>query len=108
MTTHYNAQFKYLGQVLTIGQTITDKQEDRGDIHKRSLASSWMTDKLRGLGIYQNNCIYSRDLVQVKREEKVKDVDLLEQIAEAQRVYDEMPNDITKLVIAMAHGHGVM
>ena len=105
--TYYTANFDYLGQSLTISAHVFDKWEEMTDLDKRIEAADIMTDMLRQRGIYTKRCIHSREVYQVKREESVPWIDTVHQIEAAEKAFPELPAD-KRLIIGLAHAHGVM
>jgi hypothetical protein len=106
MVKHFNYTFTYLGKEITISESITDRDEDR-DFFKPVVASDWMTQRLRSIGLFANKCVYPQDLVIVKKRETVKYKEAVAHIKEAEEEFKNMPSSIDKVVIAMANAHGV-
>ena len=100
MTKHYNTTFDYLGSQITVSASVSDKYEDRNRF-KPLVASDWMTAWLREYGIFNTRCIHAKDLKEVSKKETVKWAETLQQMKEAEQRFAEMPNDTTKLVMAM-------
>ena len=100
MMKHYNTTFKYLGSEITISASVSDRDDPR-DHFKASLASNWMTQWLRQYGIFNIRCIHTRDLIEVKRRERVSWNETVNQMKEAEKRFEAMENGTDKLVMAM-------
>lgn len=101
---YFNTTFTYLGSEITVSMGIEDTDDDRNE---RYFASQYMLDRLRKEGLFKNSCIHSKDLVQVSRKDAVSWQETLNQLRQAEERFKTLPSSTTKLVIAMANGHGV-
>lgn len=47
MTRTYTYTFKYYAEEITLTKKVTDKMEERGDVHKRAYAANYFNQILR-------------------------------------------------------------